>query len=182
MPNCIVKHGEEFTNPTALSNRTDMPRHGVRRKNAITENGAHSMSDTGNESPSEIIDFIDWSAGDDEPGKFVTNTIVQVGDSELTLLMYEVMTPYVQSTSMHPEIWTEKWRTKLPLKATCYGRFVLTPERCEQLIDILQLQLGLYWDNQRKRHQEFERQRAARDDDSDKEIHANSQTEEDEEL
>ncbi len=142
--------------------------------NAKTENGANSMSDTGNESTVDLSDIIDWSAGDQEPSRFITNTIVQVGDSELTLLLFEVMTPYVQSP-LPQEKWVEKWKAKLPLHATCYGRFVLTPERCEQLIVILDQQLTLYWDNVQKKREEMERQRTAEEN-----IRANSQSQGDE--
>ena len=119
------------------------------------------MSDTGNGSPIEIPDLIDWSSSDDEPSRFITNMAVIAGDSELTLLLFEVLTPYIQAPPREPEKWAEKWVTKLPLHANCHGRFVLTPERCDQLIFLLQQQLSVYWDNQAKRYEEMERQRAA---------------------
>jgi len=106
------------------------------------------MSDTvQNNSTGNEPDFIDWSSGDREQSKFVTNMIVQVGDSELTLLLYEVLTPYIQPTSNDPEAYAAKWKNKIPLEATCHGRFVFTPERCEQLVELLQRQLDLFNEN-----------------------------------
>ena len=119
------------------------------------------MSNTETGSPAELPDFVDWSAADKEPSKFVTNMIVQVGETELSLLLFEVLTPYVQAPPNQPEKFTERWVAKLPIQATCHGRFILTPERCEQLIDLLQRQLTLYWDNWNLRYQEREAQRAA---------------------
>jgi len=118
------------------------------------------MSDSETKAP-EIPDLVDWSAGDKEPSRFVTNMIILNGDSELTLLLYEVLTPYVQVYGPQQEKkWTDKWMSKLPIQATCHGRFVFTPERCEQLIDLLQQQLSLYWENVQKRHEELERMKA----------------------
>lgn len=122
------------------------------------------MSDTENTPPIQIKDPVDWSSGDDEPSKFVTTTVVLIGDSELTLLLYEVVTPFMGLPTTPPEKWIERWNEKLPIRAKCHGRFVLTPERCESLINILRSQLGQYYRNLDARMHEMEQQQAASED------------------
>jgi len=84
-----------------------------------------------------------WDFPEDLESKFVTNMLVQSGEQEFFVSFFEVAPPLI--------FLPEDVQKIENMRAHCIGRFVISPERIEKFIKVLQQQLKAF--NEKKARQ-----------------------------
>jgi hypothetical protein len=102
-----------------------------------------SMNETGQDQQSlEKINIpIEWHVSDSIRSQYVTNVVVQAGQNEVFISLFETQVPMLMGT---PEENSAKLKSLGGIKAECVGRIVVAPELVPNIINALQVGLDNY--------------------------------------
>lgn len=100
--------------------------------------------------PSEgVMVPVDWHVSDGIHNQYVHNVVVQPGQNEITILLFEThVPPYIGSPEANRE-----YLQKQSVRFECIGKFVVAPQFVPEIIKALQVGLDNY-NSQAKQVQE----------------------------
>ncbi len=96
------------------------------------------------EEPADRAFRLEWCIPKDLISRYATNFIVQHTQNEFILSFFEVLPPLLLGSPEEVEAQADQIET---IDAHCVARVILTPDRLEQLLRVLQINLQAYRDH-----------------------------------
>jgi hypothetical protein len=84
---------------------------------------------------------IDWQVPDDLRSEYATNVLAQHGEHEIFLLFFQAQPPIIVGELAERE---EQLEALKGIPARCVAKVIISPDRLEEIIHLLQTQLEGY--------------------------------------
>ncbi len=89
---------------------------------------------------------IEWNIPDNMIARFATNIVVQTIENEFKISFFEIRTPIILSDEDR-----EKMKKIGTIRADCIGSIIVTPDRMQKFIQVMNEQLSKYNSKQQKK-------------------------------
>jgi|GEM_PF-743873 len=113
----------------------------MRRAHTCTEKEHASMEEEKLERSTQVNVPIEWHVSDDIKSIYASNVVVQPGQHEIILSLFEIRPPILTGTPEENRAKIEQIGT---IRAECVGRIVVDPDLVPNIITALQTTLDNY--------------------------------------
>jgi len=84
---------------------------------------------------------IEWHISEDIDSKYATNLVIQHSEHEFIINFFEMHPPLILGA---PDQVREQWQKIESVQAKCVARIIVSPDRMQEFIDVMQAGLNKY--------------------------------------
>ena len=84
---------------------------------------------------------IEWHISENIDSKYATNLVIQHSEHEFIIDFFEMRRPLILG---NPDQVREQWRKIESVRAECVAQIIVSPDRMQEFIDVMQADLNKY--------------------------------------